>query len=197
MGIDLHAVEQARGGEGNGDSIDDADDLVFAGFCVIDATGGGHEIDADFVSDADDGVLGDFAGLEFEHGFVGEGFEGFIDFGFVFEVSGDDDIDVSSHAWVACCADCEAANNEVMSSTLVEDAAKVDESAVLGSRVVSSLSLGYSSSFIIRLLRGYESGIRLLLGIRKEMLFSSFWRMRWSVFWDRVGRAAGGDRRFC
>ncbi len=38
----LHAVEEAGGGKGDGDSVDLANDLVLARFLVSDAAGGGH-----------------------------------------------------------------------------------------------------------------------------------------------------------
>ena len=58
VGFFLHAIEQAGGGEGDRNAIDLADDLVFRGFLVTDAAGGGHEVHADFIADTDDGVFG-------------------------------------------------------------------------------------------------------------------------------------------
>jgi hypothetical protein len=41
------------------------------GFRLVPVSGGGHEVHADFIADADDGVFRDFAGFEFEDDFVG------------------------------------------------------------------------------------------------------------------------------
>ena len=115
-GLFLHPVKQAGRGEGDRDAIDLEDDLVFRGFFVTDAAGGCHEVHADSIADTDDGVFRDFAGFEFKHGFVGEGFEGFIDLGLVFGIGGDDEIEVHGFPAVTCSTNGETADNDIAGS---------------------------------------------------------------------------------
>lgn len=72
-------------------------------------------------------MLGDFPGLEFQDGLIGEGGQGCVDFGLVFKVGGDDEINVVCLSRVAGTANGEAANNDVVCAKVVQMTAKLQE----------------------------------------------------------------------
>jgi len=68
----FHPPKQSRGSEGNRHSIDIPKDHVFGRFGIINSRGHPHEINNDFISDADDVILLQVSGLEFPNRVVGK-----------------------------------------------------------------------------------------------------------------------------
>ena len=122
----FHSPKQTRRRERNWHAVNFVHNNVFRGLGIFDSTCRLHQIYNDFITNADDAVLCDFAGSKFPHCFIRKNSECFVKTLFVFWLRIDKQVNIHGASDVACGPHCKASNHHVAGAFSIELAAKLN-----------------------------------------------------------------------
>src|ERR1041385_212982 len=102
MGWSLHAPEQSGRCKWNRHAIYVSHDNIFGGLGIINSSRQTHQVHDDFISDADNAVLLEFAGFELAHGIIWQSRKCRKNLSLVVSISGDNQIDIHCLPQIIC-----------------------------------------------------------------------------------------------